>query len=139
MVIGNEHAVENKQDEKTQAYIMRKPGGDQAIHPFVDTRDTGIFVDILVRSPPKQDLLGVSEMASYATFMNILSDVTGRRCEAQEISVEEADKALPGGLGREAAESTATSAEFGWGKHLAMPKNVSSRMNTDLLIDADTS
>jgi hypothetical protein len=116
---------------------MRKPGGDKAIHPFVDTRDTGIFVDLLVRLPAKQDLLGVSEMASYARFMKILSEVTGERCEAQQISVEEADKSAPGGLGREAAESTATSAEFGWGQHLVMPKDVSSRRKTILVIDAD--
>lgn len=106
---------------------MCKPGGDKAIHPFVDTRDTGIFVDLLVRSPPKQDLLGVSEMASYATFMKILSEVTGENCEVREISVEEADKALPGGFGREVAESTATSAEFGWGNNLVLPKEASTQ------------
>lgn len=106
---------------------MRKPGGNAAIHPFVDTRDTGIFVNLLVRSRPCQDLLGVSEMSSYGSFMNILSEVTGETCEAREISMEEADKAVPGGLGREAAESTATSAVFGWGKHLLMPKDVSAQ------------
>jgi hypothetical protein len=112
---------------------MRKPGRNTAIHPIVDTRDTGAFVDVLVRSPPGQDLLGVSEMASYCTFMKILSEVTGQPCEAREISIEEADKAVPGGLGREAAESTAASAEFGWGKHLVMPKDVSGPYNTIVL------
>ena len=117
---------------------MRKPGGNTAIHPFVDTRDTGAFVDLLVRSPPGQDLLGVSEMASYGTFMKILSEVTGRSCEAREISIEEADQAIPGGLGREVAESTATSAEFGWGKHLVMPKDVSGLCKTIIVVtDAD--
>ena len=95
------------------------------MHPFVVPDDTGIFADLLVRSPPKQDLLGVSEMASYATFMKIWSEVTGVPSEVEQGTEDEADKAIPGGLGREAAESTSTSAEFGWGKHLVLPKDVS--------------
>ena len=108
-------------------YIWRKPCKPTAVHPFVITSDTGLFVELLVNSPPKQDLLGVSEMASYADYMKIWSEVTGVPSEVREISVEEADKAAPGGVGREAAESTATSAEFGWGDHLVFPKNVSLR------------
>jgi hypothetical protein len=87
--------------------------------------DTGVFAELLVRSPPEQDLLGVSEMASYITFMKIWSDVTGVPSEVREVTVQEADRAAPGGLGREAAESTSTSAEFGWGKNLVLPKDVS--------------
>jgi hypothetical protein len=82
-------------------------------------------VDLLVKSPPKQDLLGVSEMSTYIDYMKIWSEATGVPSEVREVTVEEADKAAPGGVGREAAESTATSAEFGWGKDLVMPRNVS--------------
>ncbi len=57
--------------------------------------------------------------------MKIWSEVTGVPSEVREISVEEADKAAPGGVGREVAESTATSAEFGWGEQLVLPKEVS--------------
>jgi hypothetical protein len=106
------------------------PGGSEKdAHPFVVPGDAGIFVDLLVSSPPKQDLLGVSEMASYATFMNIWSKVTGVSSEVIDCTVEEAEKTAPGGLGREAAESTASSSEFGWGKHLAMPKDVNGLHN----------
>ncbi|PMD57227.1 NAD(P)-binding protein [Hyaloscypha bicolor E] len=62
-----------------------KPCEPTAVHPFVIPGDTGLFVSLLVNSPPKQDLLGVSE------------------------------------IGREVAESTATSAEFGWGDKLILP------------------
>ena len=103
---------------------MCKPGADIAIHPFVDTRDTGAFVELLVNAPPGQDLLGVSEMSSYDTFMKFLTERTGKPCESREISIQEADKALPGGLGREVGESGAASAEFGWG-NVVMPKDVS--------------
>jgi len=64
-------------------------------------------------------------MASYVDYMKIWTEVTGVASEAREISVEEADEAAPGGVGREAAESTACSAEFGWGTHLVLPKQVS--------------
>jgi hypothetical protein len=95
-------------------HIYRKPCKPTAVHPFVIPGDTGLFVSLLVNSPPKQDLLGVSEMASYIEYMKIWSEV-------RQISVEEADKDAPGGIGREVAESTATSAEFGWGDKLILP------------------
>ncbi len=104
---------------------MRQPSADSAIHPFVIPSDTSIFVDLLVRSPPKQDLLGVSEMASYIEYMKIWSEVTGVKSEVREISVQEADEAAHGGVGREAAQSTTTSAEFGWGEKLVLPTEVS--------------
>lgn len=87
--------------------------------------DFGLFVNLLVRAPPKQDLLGVSEMTSYVQYMKLWSDTTGVPSDAKQVSVEDVDRAAPGGIGREAAESTATSTEFGWGKHLVMPKDVS--------------
>jgi len=104
---------------------MRKPGSVDAIHPWVIPEDTGLFAELLVRSPPKQDLLAVSEMASYRNLMSTWSKASGIPSEAQEISVEEADIAAPGGFGRESGESTATSAEFGWGDHLVLPTEVS--------------
>ncbi|KAH8685838.1 hypothetical protein BGZ60DRAFT_396229 [Tricladium varicosporioides] len=104
--------------------IWRKPGGNDAIHPFVNTDDTGAFVDLLVRSPPNQDLLGVSEMGSYADFMKIWTEVTGVPSEVTVVTIPEVDAAQPGGLAREGAESNCTSAEFGWGKDLATPKEL---------------
>jgi hypothetical protein len=117
--------ADEQQNMEDGVYIWRKPGKSTALHPFVIPADTGLFVELLVNSPPKQDLLGVSEMASYVQYMKIWSEVTGVRSEVKEISIEEADKAAPGGIGREAAESTATSAEFGWGKQLVLPTQVS--------------
>ena len=104
---------------------MRQPGTSGALHPFFIPEDTGAFVDLLVRATPGQDLLGASEMASYQEFMKLWTDATGVPSEVREITVEDLDKAIPGGLGREYGESSATSAEFGWGKHLVMPKDVS--------------
>ncbi|KAH6674247.1 hypothetical protein B0J14DRAFT_34752 [Halenospora varia] len=117
-ILGSEY------DPKQGKLIWRKPGGNDAVHPFVNTDDTGSFVDLLVRSPPNQDLLGVSEMGSYADFMKIWSEATGIPSEVTIITILEVDAAQPGGLAREGAESNCTSAEFGWGKDLVMPKDL---------------
>ncbi|TVY45717.1 NmrA-like family domain-containing protein [Lachnellula subtilissima] len=122
-----------KKDPNGSKIIWRRTGTNEAVHPFVVPDDAGIFADLLVRSPPKQDLLGVSEMASYATYMNIWSEVTGVPSEVKQGTEDEADKAMPGGLGREAAESTSTSAEFGWGKHLVLPKDLDPNVKTTSL------
>jgi hypothetical protein len=105
-------------------FIFRTAGAPTAKHPFVVPTDTGLFIDLLVRSPPKQDFLGVSETGTYQQFMEIWSEVTGVPSAVEEESVDAADKAAPGGIGKEVAESSATSAEFGWGD-LVMPTDVS--------------
>jgi hypothetical protein len=109
-------------------YIMRQPGASDTLHPLFITEDTGAFVDLLVRSPPRQDLMGVSEMATYKDFMKLWTETTGVPSEVREVTVEELDRAIPGGLGREYGESSANSAEFGWGKDLLLPKDVSVSM-----------
>lgn len=114
-------------------FVISQPGSPNALHPFFVPNDTGIFAELLVRSPPKQDLLGVSEMASYKTYIQAWSLVTGIPGEAKEITVEQADKANPGGIGREAAESAATSAEFGWGDKLVLPTDLDPEIKTTSL------
>jgi hypothetical protein len=111
--------------EDLNPYVLRTPGSIDAVHPWVIPDDTGLFAELLVRSPPQQDLLAVSEMASYRTFFGIWSEALGIPGKVQEISLEETDIADPGGLQREAGESTCTSAEFGWGDHLVLPRDVS--------------
>jgi hypothetical protein len=106
-------------------YVTKQVGSLTALHPFFVPDDTGIFTDLLVRSPPKQDLLGVSEAASYKTYYKAWSQATGIPTEVGEITIEQADKRSPGGIGREVAESSATSAEFGWGDKLVLPIDVS--------------
>ena len=105
-------------------FVTRHVGSSTVLHPFFVPDDTGIFTELLVKAPPRQDLLGVSEMASYETYFQSWSRATGVPVEMNQLTVEEADKALPGGLGREPAESSATSAEFGWGDGLVLPTDV---------------
>ncbi|KAM3086948.1 hypothetical protein ACMFMG_001063 [Clarireedia jacksonii] len=103
-----------KQENEPNKYVYRNVGSKSVLHPFVAPTDTGTFVDLLVRAPPKQHLLGVSEMASIEILSKTWSEVTGKQSEVEELTIEWLDKAAPGGLGREIAESIAASAEFGW-------------------------
>ncbi|KAF7890074.1 uncharacterized protein EAF02_002489 [Botrytis sinoallii] len=112
-------------DDGSGEYIYHNASPNIAEHPFVVPTDAGSLVELLVRSPPKQDLLGVSEAASFATFFEIWGQVTGSKVTCEEVTVEAHDRARPRGLGREAAESMASSAEFGWGD-LVLPKDISS-------------
>ncbi|KAI9746051.1 MAG: hypothetical protein M1818_000732 [Claussenomyces sp. TS43310] len=110
--------------EADGSFTLSKTGFNDAVHPFVYPPDTGEFVALLINSAPGKNLLAVSELASYTDIMKIWSEVTGKKTRIVNVLVEEMDKAMPGGLGREAAESTASSAEFGWGQHLLLPKDI---------------
>ncbi|KAL3422767.1 hypothetical protein PVAG01_06922 [Phlyctema vagabunda] len=103
------------QDE-SGTVVFSNPGGNDASHPFVVPSDTGKYVDLLVRTPPGNELLACSVETSYNTFMKTWSEVTGIPSRVEEITVDQADKAAPGGLGREVAESTAWGAKYGWGQ-----------------------
>ncbi|TGO48424.1 hypothetical protein BCON_0240g00030 [Botryotinia convoluta] len=111
--------------KKKGEYIYHNASPNAAEHPFVVPTDAGAFAELLVRSPPKQDLLGVSEAANLVTFFEIWGQVTGNKVTCEVVTVEAHDRARPGGLGREAAESMACSAEFGWGD-LVLPKDLDS-------------
>ncbi|KAF7916802.1 uncharacterized protein EAE98_010524 [Botrytis deweyae] len=100
-----------RKDDGSGEYIYHNASPNAAEHTFVVPTDAGSLIELLVRSPSKQDLLGV----------------TGNKVTCEEVTVEAHDKARPGGLGREAAESIASSAEFGWGD-LVLPKDLDSNI-----------
>lgn len=114
---------------KSFKHTLRQTGSPEAKHPLVVPEDAGKFAALLVKSRPRIELLGVSEMESYSKFMSIWTEITGIKGEVEEVSVDtlyqEAGGPQGGGLAREAAESMATSAEFGWGESLVLPTDVS--------------
>lgn len=101
------------------------PCSKDALQSLVYPGDAGKLAALLVKSSPGKNLLAVSELMSYAGFMEIWSDVTGKPSRVVEVSVEELDKAVPGGLGREVGEAMAANGEFGYGKNLLLPWEVS--------------
>lgn len=111
--------------EADGSYTISTPGSKDAKHPQVEPHDAGIFAALLINSAPGKNLLGVGEMISWEDFGKIFSTHLGAPVQIKELPVDGRDKQLPGGLGREASESMTFSSEFGWGKDLLMPKDVS--------------
>lgn len=127
---GKSIGVAKSKDGKT--YIISIPLGVEISHPFVDPNDTAIFVDLLLGTTPRKVLLGVGEYMSWADFAILWTKIVGKKMACKEGSVEEWDRKIPGGFGREYAESTAFSAQFGWGAgdggKMLLPKDVSFKL-----------
>lgn len=123
---GDAFGLKRKNDGSGE-WIYHSAGPSAAQHPFVVPTDTGAFVELLVRSPPKQDLLGVSEAVSFVKFFDVWGRAAGKKVTCEEIAVEAHDRARPGGFGRQTAEAMACSAEFGWGD-LVLPKDLDSNV-----------
>lgn len=111
------------------SYLLPIPMSAQTPHPYVDPNDAGVFVDLLLKETPGKVLLGVGEYVSWDEFTRLWTEIVGRVARCKEMGVEEWDREIPGGFGREYAESTAFSEEFGWGAgdkgKMLMPKDVS--------------
>ena len=93
-------------------------------------KDTGYFVRALIQSAPGKNLLGAGTMISWADFLKLWCDIQGKPYGGYDnVSVEDVDKAMPGGLGRELAEMFAYASEFGYDgsdPSIIHPKDVSS-------------
>ncbi|KAF7908789.1 uncharacterized protein EAF01_004544 [Botrytis porri] len=112
-----------KTNDGSGEWIFPRVSPVAAEHPFVVPADTGAFVELLVRSPPKQNLLGVSESASFVQFFDVWGQVTGKIVTCKEVPIEARGKPHPGGLEKEASNSTTCSGEFGWGD-VVVPKDL---------------
>ncbi|KAF7954075.1 hypothetical protein EAE96_005208 [Botrytis aclada] len=116
-----------KKNDSSGEWIYLSPNPVAAEHPFVVPTDTGAFVELLIRSPPKQNLLGVSEIASFVKFYDVWGQVTGNKVTCEEITVEAHNEPHPGGLDKEAKESMTCSGEFGWGD-VGLPEDLDSNV-----------
>jgi len=110
--------------ESDGSYTWFVTGSKDALHPLIEPHDAGVLTSLLVGSTPGKTLLGHGDMMSYESFTALIAQHVGVRIVCKETTVADSDKAVPGGLGREAAESTASCEEFGWGKNLVMPKDL---------------
>ncbi len=68
----------------------------------------------MLKTPPRTTLLGTSSVMPYAEFVRLWGDIHGVKASLQSLSVEDVDKLVPGGLGREVGETAAYTQEFGW-------------------------
>ena len=59
-------------------------------------------------------MLGTSSVMPYGEFVRLWGDFHGVEASLQSLSVEDVDKLVSGGLGREVGETAAYTQEFGW-------------------------
>ncbi|KAF5876869.1 uncharacterized protein Bfra_001224 [Botrytis fragariae] len=105
----NRGANTTTKDDGSGEYIYHNASPNSAENLFVVPTDAGAFVELLRSSKPRY-----------------LSEIWGQvTCE--QFTVEAHDRARPGGLGREAAESMARSVKFGWGD-LVLRKDLDSNV-----------
>ncbi len=95
---------------------MRLPCDPNTPIPLVHTRkDAGNFVRALTQVPPGKTLLGYGgEKISWSRFMELFSEVNNVKASFEPNTVEDWDKMMPGGMGRELGEMFAYFGEFGY-------------------------
>jgi len=82
-------------------------------------------------------LLGVGEYFRWEEFAGLWTEIVGKELECKEMGVGEWDMLVPGGFGKEFAESKAFSGEFGWGAgdegRMLMPKDLDANVKLTTL------
>jgi hypothetical protein len=101
--------------QKDGAFLVQIPDIGEVQLPWIYVdRDVGIFVEALVESSPRKQILGVSQMASWREFWTLWAETRGVKLEIQVVSVEEFFQSLPEVLRREFQESLKYIIEFGY-------------------------
>ncbi|KAJ4304873.1 hypothetical protein N0V90_000401 [Kalmusia sp. IMI 367209] len=87
------------------SYIQSFPlDGDKQIPMYHPRKDTGVLVKALVKSDPGQNLMGFGSFISFDEIVEIWSHNLGKPVTYHRSTVDDMDKAMPGGLGRELGE-----------------------------------
>ncbi|KAM0445309.1 hypothetical protein ACHAPV_008383 [Trichoderma viride] len=96
-------------------YLTKRPfSGDVQVPFVVPDRDTGAFVKALLDVSPGKTLVGVSEMMTFPTWMEIWGRVLDVQAAYQEVSPGEFYKDFPEPLGQELMDTNEYMIEFGY-------------------------
>ncbi|KAI9737477.1 MAG: hypothetical protein M1834_009632 [Cirrosporium novae-zelandiae] len=103
-----------KQSDGT--YLLIRPCPGDSPLPFIVThKDTGPLVKALITQlPPGKNLLAYSEMMTYDEYIALWAKVVGVTARGKQCTIEEYDRMIPGGVGRETGESASYATEFGY-------------------------
>ncbi|KAI9761189.1 MAG: hypothetical protein M1835_008219, partial [Candelina submexicana] len=104
------------QKQSDGSYKMSLPCDPNTPIPLVLTRkDVGYFVRALTQIPPGKTLLGYGgEKTSWSEFMRLFGEANGVKARFEPNTVDDYDKIMPGGMGRELGEMFAYMGEFGY-------------------------
>lgn len=96
--------------------ILHAPGSGDWPIPIVHPANTGEFVKALIKLPARTNLLAYGDLITLTEYVNMWSKVTGVPAKLESATVDDHDKLMPGGWGREIGETYAYMQEFGyWG------------------------
>ncbi|KAK0763282.1 hypothetical protein N5P37_004269 [Trichoderma harzianum] len=96
-------------------YLTRRPFSGDLQMPFVvPDKDTGAFVKALLDVPPGKTLIGVSEMMTFSTWVEIWGRVLDVQAAYQEVSPGEFYKDFPQPVGQELMDTNEYMIEFGY-------------------------
>lgn len=84
---------------------MRSPTHPDTVVPHLDpNKDTGHFVQALLRLPPRKTLMAASVWCTWPEWIKTWGNVVGVKTSYQEVRVADFDEWLPGGIGKEIGE-----------------------------------
>ena|SRR5690242_12481844 len=78
--------------------------GNTQIPVYHARNDTGPLVKALIRSSPGKNLMGYSGFISFDEIAQIWSEKLGKQIKFHRSTVDDLDRAIPGGVGKEIGE-----------------------------------
>ncbi|KFY06679.1 hypothetical protein V492_07844 [Pseudogymnoascus sp. VKM F-4246] len=109
-------AAYNWMKKNDGSIALRTPGNGPHPIPFVVPSDTGNYVLALTKMPPGKKLVACSERLTWAAYTELWSRVVGVKAVYEPCSIEEHDRAVPGGSGEMVGKMYEYATEFGyWG------------------------
>jgi hypothetical protein len=105
----------NDQQLANGSFQMQFPTRPDITVPHLNPRtDTGPFVRALLQLPPQSTLMAASEWCTWSQWIKKWGDVNGVRTSYKQVGVDEFDREIPGGAGKEIGEMYAFSSEYGY-------------------------
>jgi hypothetical protein len=97
------------------AIQMQFPTNPDSVIPHLDSRkDTGPYVEALLKLPPNSTVLAASEWCTWPKWIELWGNITGVETSYKQVDVENFDKHLPGGVGKEIGEMFEFSSKHGY-------------------------
>ena len=94
---------------------MQSPTAPEVLIPHLNPRaDTGSFVRAMLQLPPQSTVMAASEWCTWPDWIKTWGEVNGVKTSYKQVSVEDFDKEIPGGAGKEIGEMFEFSSKWGY-------------------------
>jgi hypothetical protein len=94
---------------------MQSPTPSEVLIPHLDPRnDTGPFVKALLQLPPRSTVMAASEWLTWPEWIKKWGEVTGVKTSYKQVDVDDFDRQIPGGAGKEIGQMYEFSSKYGY-------------------------